>query len=188
MTMTMKNLVAAAIATLLVSAPLAAAHADDETILVVDGTLIEPLAEDGRVATSIGNGAEIRFLPGRDAITGSIGGYFALGKADGQKTMRDIYDFHVNIGYKRERSRGKQFIPFLSLGLDVLHMTTRVVDGPTLRGITLGINAQLGVMGYLSKRWVYRVSGAYLGAIVPGTGDDLGGLVLQAGLGRSIGD
>jgi len=43
-------------------------------------------------------------------------------------------------------------------------------------------------MGYLTDRWIYRVNGAYLGAIVPGTGDDLGGLVLQAGISKLFGD
>lgn len=160
------------------------ARAGDEVALVVDGTMIEPLAEDGRVSTSLGHGAEIRFMPRRDPFTISIGGYYALGQADGGKTMRDIYDFHFNFGFKPEHRRPKLLVPYLSVGLDVLHMTTRIPDEATHRGITLGLNAQAGFLGYVSKRWIYRVSGSYLGAIVPGTGDDLGGLVLQAGLGR----
>jgi hypothetical protein len=36
----------------------------------------------------------------------------------------------------------------------------------------------------LTESWIFRASGSYLGAIVPGTGDDLGGLVLQAGIGK----
>jgi len=159
----------------------------EETAIVVDGTMIEPLAEEGRVSTSLGHGAEIRFMPHREAVTISLGGYYALGQPDGGKTMRDIYDFHFNVGYKLERSRGKLLVPYLSVGLDVLHMTTRVPDEGTYRGITLGLNAQAGFLGHISKSWVYRVSGSYLGAIVPGTGDDLGGVVLQAGLGKIFG-
>ena len=185
---TTRTTLSLAAATMLLATLFAPAHAGDpESALVVDTTMIEPLAEEGRVATSLGYGAEIRIMPNRELITGSIGGYYALGQADGGKTMRDIFDFHFNIGIKRERSKGKGLIPFMTFGLDVIHMTTRVVDGDTHRGVTLGINAQAGVLGYLSKRWVYRASATYLGAIVPGTGDDLGGLVLQAGIGRMFG-
>lgn len=160
----------------------------DEVALVVDGTLIEPLAEDGRVSTSLGHGAEIRFMPNREPVTVSIGGYYALGQLDGDKTMRDIYDFHFDVGFKKERSRDKILIPYISVGLDILHMTTRIPDDATHRGITVGLNAQAGFLGHISKNWVYRVSGTYLGAIVPGTGDDLGGLVLQAGIGKIFND
>jgi len=160
----------------------------DEVALVVDGTLIEPLAEDGRVSTSLGHGAEIRFMPHHEPLTISIGGYYGLGQHDGGKTMRDIYDFHFDVGFKTEHSRGKHLVPYLTVGLDVLHMTTRIPDDATHRGITLGLNAQAGFLGHISKHWIYRVSGSYLGAIVPGTGDDLGGLVLQAGIGKIFND
>lgn len=160
------------------------AHAGDDVGVVVDGTMIKPLGEEGRVSNSHGYGAEIRMLPNRECFTASIGGFFALGQPDGQKTMRDIYDFHFNIGLKTERSRDSRLIPFVTIGLNVLYMTTHEPDDRKLRGTTLGLNARAGFMGHLTEHWIYRVSGSYLGAIVPGTGDDLGGLVLQAGIGK----
>ena len=91
-------------------------------------------------------------------------------------------------GYDAERlTKGLRAL-LVELELDVLYMTTRVPDGDSARGTTLGLNAQAGFMGFLGKTWVYRVSGSYLGAIVPGTGDDLGGLVLQAGIGKFFDD
>ncbi len=164
------------------------ARADDGVGMMVDATLIKPLGEDGTVTNSQGAGAEIRMLPRREPMTLSIGGYYALGQPSVAQTARDIYDFHFNVGFKPERSKGSKLIPFLSIGLDVLFMNTHQPDGAHYRGTTLGINAAAGFMGFLSDRWIYRVNGAYLGAIVPGTGDDLGGLVLQAGIGRLFGD
>jgi hypothetical protein len=160
------------------------ARAGDDVGVVVDATMIKPLGEEGRVSNSLGYGAEIRMMPHRECFTASIGGFFGLGQPEGEKTMRDIYDFHFNIGLKTERSRDSRLIPFVSIGLNVLYMTTHEPDDRKLRGTTLGLNARAGVMGHLTERWIYRVSGSYLGAIVPGTGDDLGGLVLQAGIGK----
>lgn len=164
------------------------ARADDGFAMMVDATMIKPLGEDGTVTNSQGAGAEIRMLPKREPMTMSIGGYYALGQPSMPKTERDLYDFHVNVGFKPEHSKRSKLIPFLSIGLDVLFMNTRLPDGASYRGTTLGINAAAGLMGYLTDRWIYRVNGAYLGAIVPGTGDDLGGLVLQAGIGKLFGD
>lgn len=165
------------------------AHADGEMgFLVIDSTLVKPIGEDGKVSNSLGYGAEFRLLDNREVITMSIGGYYALGQLDGDKTMRDIYDFHFNIGVKPERTKNDLLIPFLTIGLDVLAMTTREPKGDELRGTTLGLNASGGVMGYLGDKWLYRASVSYLGAIVPGTGDDLGGVVLQLGIGRAIFD
>ena len=69
-----------------------------------------------------------------------------------------------------------------ALGLDVLSITTRTKT-ETMRGTTLGISAQAGFMGRIGDRLMYRASATYIGAIVPGTGDALDGLVFQVGLG-----
>ena len=77
------------------------------------------------------------------------------------------------------------------LSADIINFaaaTSSFSKGETLRGTTLGVNAHAGLMGKVTGQWVYRASATYLGAIVPGTGDDLGGLVLQFGLGRTFGD
>ena len=168
-------------------------HPDDAAALIVDATLIKPLGEEGRVGESVGAGGELRFLPDDEIATISIGGYGAIGRPSRDKTLRDIYDLHFNAGLKWERSHGRILIPYATLGLDVLYMTTHEqgADGAaarTLRGSTLGVNAQLGVLGHLGDGFVYRVSATYLGAVVPGTGDDLGGLVLQLGVGKTMGD
>jgi hypothetical protein len=165
------------------------AHAGGEAgFLVVDSTIVKPIGEEGRVSNSLGYGAELRMLDQREVLTMSIGGYFAIGEQDGGKTMRDLYDFHFDIGLKPERTQGDMVIPFLTIGLDVLAMTTREPKGEVLRGTTLGLNATAGLMGHIGDKWLYRANVAYLGAIVPGTGDDLGGVVLQVGIGRAIFD
>jgi len=163
-----------------------AARAREDAVVVVEPTLVSPLAEHGRVSQSLGAGTELRILPRREPWTIYMGGFYALGQPDGKKTLRDLMDVHFNVGFNLDDPHGKGIIPFASLGLDVLHMATRIPDGPTYRGTTLGVNARLGVMGFVGKRWFYTVSAAYLGAVVPGTGDDLGGLVMQAGLGMSF--
>jgi len=163
------------------------AHAGGEMgFLVVDSTMLKPIGEDGEVSNSLGYGAELRMMDTREVLTMSIGGYYALGQLDGEKTMRDVYDFHVNIGVKPEHTSGDMLIPYLTIGLDVLAMTTRIPKGDEYKGTTLGLNASGGVMGHLGDTWLYRASVSYLGAVVPGTGDDLGGVVLQVGFGRAI--
>jgi hypothetical protein len=169
------------------------AHADEAAALIIDATVIQPLGEEGRVSESDGLGGELRFMPDDECLTMSIGGYGAIGQPNGDKTMRDIYDFHFNVGLKRERTREAHLIPYATLGLDVLYMATHEPDGEgaamrTLRGTTLGVNAQLGFLGHIGSGFVYRASASYLGAVVPGTGDDLGGLVLQIGIGKLMGD
>lgn len=158
------------------------ARADDAAAIVVDTTLLQSPADRDTIADSAGAGVELRFLPDDEMMTGSIGGFAAIGQRDGGKTRRDVYDFHFSIGMKPEDTEGKVAIPFAALGLNVLSITTRTKT-ETMRGTTLGISAQAGVMGHIGDRLVYRASATYLGAIVPGSGDALGGLALQVGLG-----
>lgn len=160
----------------------------DEVGMLVDATIVKPTGESGRVSNSLGYGAEIRMMPHREPFTVSFGGFFGLGERQPDKVARDLYDFHFNIGFKASKSRRRHLIPFLTVGLDVLFITSHQPDGATFKGTTLGLNASAGFLGHISDTWVYRVNGSYLGAIVPGTGDDLGGLVLQAGVGKLLGD
>jgi hypothetical protein len=158
------------------------ARADDAAAIVIDSTLFQSPADRDRIADSAGGGVELRFLPDDEMMTGSIGGFAAIGQRDGGKTQRDVYDFHFSIGIKPEDTDDKMAIPFAALGLNVLSITTRTKT-ETMRGTTLGISAQAGVMGHIGDRLIYRASATYLGAIVPGSGDALGGLALQVGLG-----
>jgi hypothetical protein len=162
------------------------AIAGDDLVLLVDGTLVRPLGAEAKVAESQGWGVELDILPGREAFSVQFSGWFALGQPEGDRTMRDIYDLSFGIALKPERTQGDVLIPFGAIGLDVLNVTSHVAGGETHRGTTLGLHARGGFMGYLTKQWIYTVSVTYLGAVVPGTGDDLGGLVLQAGLGVAL--
>jgi hypothetical protein len=166
-------------ALLLVPAP---AFADDESAaIVVDATKIMP--KSGVHAGATGVGIELRFVPDDECMTGSIGGFAAIGD-EGAPMRRDILDVHFQIGFKPER---KGIAPYLGVGLDVLHVTTHQMDR-SLRGTTLGISAQAGVLGPIGDTLVYRATVGYMGAIVPGTGDDLRGVMLQVGVGFKIDD
>ena len=116
-------------------------------------------------------------------MTASIGAFAAMGAA-GTDQRRDVLDVHMQIGLKAER---KTLAPYASVGLDVLQITTHRMD-TTLRGTTLGLSAQVGVLGTAGDKLMYRASAGYLGAIVPGTGEDLGGWMLQIGVGWRIDD
>jgi hypothetical protein len=142
------------------------------------------MPKDGVHAGATGVGIELRFVPDDECMTGSIGGFAAIGD-EGAPMRRDVLDVHFQVGFKPERP-GK-IAPYIGVGLDVLHVTTHQMDR-SLRGTTLGISAQAGVLGPIGDTLVYRATVGYMGAIVPGTGDDLGGLMLQVGLGFKIDD
>jgi len=154
----------------------APAFAEDPAALVVDATHIA--AKRGVHAGANGAGVELRFAPDDEAITGSIGGFAAVGER-GDVMRRDVLDVHFQFGIKAKKTA---IAPYVGLGLDVLHVTTHV-DAMTYRGTTLGISAQVGLLGRIGEHTVFRATAGYMGAIVPGTGDDLGAVVLQLGVG-----
>jgi hypothetical protein len=158
------------------------AFADDEGGIIIDATHI--VAREGVHAGGSGIGAELRFFDGHECFTGSIGGFATVG-AEGGPSRQDILDVHFQAGVKPERA--ERIAPYLSLGLDVLHVTTHRA-GMDMRGTTVGVSAQGGVMGKIGDRGVFRATAGYLGAIVPGTGDDLGAWVLQLGVGLMMDD
>ena len=168
----------------LLAIPAAARADDDETAIVVDGTWIKP--SDG-YAASAGMGAELRFVADNEPFTMSIGGFATLGQQGASGRGRDIFDVHFQAGAKLLGKRNRTLWPYIGLGLDVLHVTTHT---PTMeeRGTTLGVSAIGGFMGSIGKRVVYRATAGYLGAIVPGTGEDLGGVVFQLGIGARLDD
>jgi hypothetical protein len=173
------------LATIVIAAGLlvpTSAFADDEGSIIVDATHILP--RSGVHAGGNGVGAEMRFFEGHDVMTGSIGGFATVG-SEGGPTRQDLLDVHFQVVMKPEHA--EHIAPYLGLGLDVLHVTTHTMDRD-LRGSTLGISAQAGVIGNVTDRVVFRATAGYLGAIVPGTGDDLGAWVLQVGIGLRMDD
>lgn len=172
---------------ILVLAPAVApaiASADEETALIIDVTHLTP--RQGLHAGASGLGAELRFLSDHECMTGSFGAFAAFGE-QGTDVRQDVLDVHMQVGVKPEHA--EHFIPYLGLGLDVLHVTTHeTAPSMSFRGTTLGISAVAGFMGHATDKLVYRATVGYLGAIVPGTGDDLGGVMLQIGLGYMIDD
>ena len=181
----MRTFLVAALSVLALAALPARAAADDAA-LMANATMVKPLGGDGRVTESRGAGGEIVMLP--DNMIVQIGGFGVIGQHIPGKTARDLYDLHLMVGLLAGGRRAS-LSPYGALGIDVLSMTTRLpeTDAPPddriRRGTTLGISAQLGALGRIGDRGLFRVSASYLGAIVPGTGDDLGGLVLQLALG-----
>jgi hypothetical protein len=157
----------------------------DPTGLLVNGTLVKPIGGEGRVSESSGAGGEILLLPTSSWLV-QIGGYGVLGRPAAGAVARDIFDLHLQLGMTTA-ARDAALAPYACLGLDVLSITTRGQEkGESGRGTTLGVSAQAGLLARFGGRGLLKVSGTYLGAIVPGTGDDLGGLVLQLAAGLAF--
>jgi hypothetical protein len=167
------------IITALLAAP-APALAGEETALLFDAVTLLP--KDGVHAGASGLGAELRFV-GEDCMTGGFTAFAAIG-APGTENRRDVLDFGFTVGIRPERS---SLAPFAAVSLDVLHITTHAPE-MTYRGTTLGIGAHVGVLGRVGDKLFVKASGGFLGAIVPGTGDDLGGWLLSGGVGWMIDD
>lgn len=175
------RLLLSTVVTALLVVPAPALAGDDSAAIIFDATKIMP--RGGVHAGATGMGVELRFIPDSECMTGSIGGFAAFGD-EGTPMRRDVLDVHFQVGFKPER---EGIAPYLGIGLDVLHVTTHEMDR-SLRGTTLGLSAQAGVLGPIGDTLVYRATVGYMGAIVPGTGDDLGGVVLQLGVGFKIAD
>lgn len=161
----------------------ATAHADDAAAVLIDATHLMP--QSGVHAGGDGAGAELRFFDDHENVTGGFGAFAVVG-AHGTDHRQDLLDVHVSMGVKSKRS--EHFAPYLAVGLDVLHVTTYRPMQLDVRGSTLGIDGQAGILGTIGERLVWRASAEYLGAIVPGTGDDLGGVLFQVGLGFRLHD
>ena len=137
---------------------------------------------------SSGLGATMRVLGGREPFNLDIGAFAAIGRSDGQRAMRDVYDIHVNFGLNPPSKKRRLVVPFVSLGLDFLYVSTRAPEGPSASGMTMGMNARGGIFGSLSKEWMYIANVSYIGAVVPGTGQGLDGLIFQIGVGKQLFD
>jgi hypothetical protein len=173
-----------AIAALVVAGSAGSAAADDDLALMATGAWMMPR---GGFGEAYGGGAEARMID--DNITIGFGARALVGRAPAER-RRDVMDVDFNVGVVL-CDRCKSFAPYLGVGLDILHITTHE---PTrsVRGSTLGLSGSAGLMGEVGevgdRDWMWRAGVQYLGAIVPGTGEDLGGVTLSLAVGTYIMD
>ncbi len=162
----------------------APAVADDDLALLATGAWMMPR---GEVGESIGGGAEARMAD--DHVTLGFGASVLVGRMPAER-RRDVMDVNFNVGLLL-CERCESISPYTGIGLDILHITTHE---PTrsVRGSTLGLSGHLGLMGRIGDddddAWMWRATATYLGAIVPGTGEDLGGVTLSFAVGKRIMD
>jgi len=136
----------------------------------------------GDVGEAVGGGAEARLIDDEATVGMSLIGL--VGRTPAER-RRDIMDVRIDAGL-RPCKKCRAISPYLALGVDVLHVTTHE---PTrsVRGSTLGLSAHAGLMGRIGDDgWAWRAGATYLGAIVPGTGEDLGGISLSFAVGKRI--
>lgn len=159
----------------------AVAHADDDMSLLVTGGYMAPR---GGIAEAAGGGAELRLHD--DHLTVGLGATALVGRAPATR-RRDLMDVRADIGL-RLCERCEHVTPYVGIGLDVLHVTTH--EGTrSFRGSTLGLSGHVGLLGEMDDgKWTWRMGVSYLGAIVPGSGEDLGGVTLSVGFGKQIMD
>lgn len=163
----------------------APAAADDDLALMATGAWMMPR---GDIGESYGGGAEARMAD--DHMTIGFGARALVGRTPAVR-RRDVMDVDFNVGVMM--CGCKSVTPYAAIGLDILHITTHE---PTrsVRGSTLGLSGHFGLMGRLGgdddddDAWIWRASAQYLGAIVPGTGEDLGGVTLSIAVGKQIMD
>lgn len=181
----MRTIAIAALALVTVGATAGAAVADEDLALLATGAWMMPR---GNVGESYGGGAEARLSD--DHLTIGFGARALVGRAPAER-RRDVMDVDFNVGL-RLCDDCESITPWLGIGLDVLHITTHE-PMRSVRGSTLGLSGHAGLMGRLGDDdgdggWIWRASAQYLGAIVPGTGEDLGGITLSIAVGKRIMD
>ncbi len=162
-------------------------HADVDGVITFDAVSVVSTDPD-HLSDSRGLGAAMRVLGSREPFNMTVGAFAAIGKPDANRRMRDIYDISLNIGLNPPAKKRRLAIPFVSVGLDFLNVSTRENDGSNAAGMTMGMNARGGVFGHLGKSWMYSASVTYIGAVVPGTGEGLDGVTLHVGIGKKLFD
>lgn len=165
----------------------AEAYAEPDGVITFDGLYVVSTADE-LLNDSRGMGASMRVLGGDEPFNLELGGFAALGVADGLRAMRDIYDVHVNLGLSAPTKKRRLVVPFVSVGIDFLYVSTRAPDGASAAGMTMGMNAKGGVFGHITRNWIYTANVSYIGAVVPGTGAGLDGLIVQVGIGKRLFD
>jgi hypothetical protein len=184
---------------LLLFAPLPSARAKPlDAGVLLHGT--ETTAHDD-VAPSYGIGIEAALLPltaddVQDCPAGCIvtphtgpyyfgvGAFARIADRSPNRTRRDVYGLHGAVGFGWSPTLWA--IPFVTVGLDALIVSTALPGEDRHVGPTLGVDGRAGVIGYLGSRIVYTIDASYLAAVAPGTGDNAGGLVLEASIGWRI--
>ena len=166
------------VSSLALVAGLAGSAAADQLALM--GTAGYLVPREG-VGEAVGGGAEARMVD--DEATLGLSAIALVGRTPADR-RRDVMDVRFDAGLVLCR-RCKSLTPYVALGLDVLHVTTHE---PTrsVRGSTLGLSGHAGLIGALGDGWTWRAGASYLGAIVPGTGEDLGGVTVSFGFGKVI--
>lgn len=169
-----------AVSTLALALTATPAAADDELSLLATGAYLLPRGDLGE---AVGGGAEARITD--EQLTVGFGATALVGRTPSAR-RRDLMDVRVDLGLVL-CERCTSIAPYAALGLDILHVTTHE---PTrsLRGSTLGLSAHAGLLGRFAEDWTWRAGASYLGAIVPGTGEDLGGITLSLAVGKQIMD
>jgi len=166
------------------------AGADDKAFgLVLSGTWLGTTRST--VTPSAGVGAEclmLGFEESRPRPWFFIVGGFVVAPLDQDdaRPQRDAIDVHGRLGARLTFRPWMQ--PYAAAGLDALYVGTHGDMGPFKRGTTLGVSFTGGVLGRLGDHLLYTATVGYLGAIVPGTGDELDGLIVQLGLGLRMGE
>lgn len=163
------------------------AAAGVEGVLTFDGAFVAtPDAE--RFTDARGAGMTMRVFGKREPFNLQVGAFAALGRPASDRLMRDIYDVHLSMGLNPPTKKSRLLVPFASLGVDFLYVSTRAPDGNRAAGMTMGLDLRGGVFGHITEDWMYTATAAYIGAVVPGTGEGLDGLVFQVGIGKRLFD
>lgn len=181
------TLVGALAALALCYLPATDAHAGADGVLTFDGIHVAS-TNDELLSDSRGLGASMRVFGTREPFNLELGAFAAIGKGGGERAMRDIYDVHVNFGLNPPTKKRRLIVPFVSVGLDFLYVSTRTPDGASASGMTMGMNAKGGIFGYITDDWIYTANVSYIGAVVPGTGEGLDGVIFQVGFGKRLFD
>jgi hypothetical protein len=188
------------LALLLLVAVGSVAEADDGDKPRDLGVLVQPaiVFPNGGVARTYGGGVEAALLPYTalrvdDCPSGCIvtpdTGSTYLGAAlfatatdaESGKIARQVYGLQISYGYGWHVT--SWLIPYATIGLDPMVVSSRLLAGDRHTGMTLGASLRAGLLGYLGRHVVYSVTASLVGAIAPGVGDNAGGLVLQAAIG-----
>ena len=74
--------------------------AKGDSAMILHTALVKPIKDTDRYSESMGAGADIRWIPRREWMTMSFGGFASIGRSTPSLTARDFYDFHFNLGVK----------------------------------------------------------------------------------------
>lgn len=163
------------------------ARADVDGVLTFDGISVISTDPD-RLTDARGMGASMRVFGTSEPFNITMGGFAAIGTKDDTRQMRDVYNIDINLGLNPPTKKRRIAVPYVSVGVNFLYVATRSPEGTSAAGMTMGMNAQGGLFGYLTKEWIYSAGVKYIGAVVPGTGEGLDGVIFHVGVGKKLFD